>query len=166
MSFWWTDPLDHSISGHFCVPKVSLWWNGSNPLKRCSETLSGCPVSVQHCQKNSKMTGGMHWTSHWDLTAQQDLRGFSFNVMPNCLLISGESHLCWQHSHLFNVTVWYTHAGVFFSLPVFVLVVCRQRDVSFLNYLCIFHTVTNVHYTNVFYELTLHVNHQHLFSSL
>lgn len=163
MSFWWTDPLDHSISGHFCVPKVSLWWNGSDPLKRCSETLSGCPVSAQHCQKNSKMTGGMHWTSHWDLTAQQDLRGFSFNVMPNCLsavnpTFAGSTRTC-------STLQFDTHTLVSFFHFLFVLVVCRQRDVSFLNYLCIFHTVTNVHYTNVFYELTLHVNHQHLFSS-
>lgn len=151
-----------------CTKGLTVMKRFKSPQTLLRDPVRLSRVSVQHCQKNSKMTGGMHWTSHWDLTVEQDLRGFSFNVMPNYLLISGESHLCWQHSRLFNVTVWYTHAGVFFSLPVFVLVACRQRDVSSLNYLCIFHTVTNVkhvHYTNVFYELTLHVNHQHLFSS-
>lgn len=101
----------------------------------CDETALRDPVRLSRVPE--KQQNDWRNEHHWDLTVEQDLRGFSSNVMPNNICLSAVNPTFAGSTLTCSPLQFDAHAGVFFPLPVFVLVVCRQRDVSFLNYLCI-----------------------------
>lgn len=161
MSFWWTDPLDQDTSVYqrsHCDETVQI------PSNAAQRPCQAVPCLCSTARKTAKWLEECteHHTEIWQ---RSRIWGVSPLMWCQTVCLSAVNPTFAGSTRTCSTLQFDTHTLVSFFHFLFVLVVCRQRDVSFLNYLCIFHTVTNVHYTNVFYELTLHVNHQHLFSS-